>query len=71
MKTECYRLIEEREGRSTRFADGPVGQEWSVDVNLEDQPMGRKKVVIMEIRQKESMVEVGQYTIDDGSKSQF
>jgi hypothetical protein len=33
--------------------------------------MGRKKVVIMEIRQKESMVEVGQYTIDDGSKSQF
>jgi hypothetical protein len=33
--------------------------------------MERKKAVIKEIRQKESMVEVGQSTIDDGSKSQF
>jgi hypothetical protein len=33
--------------------------------------MESKKVVIKEIRQKESMVEAGQYTIGDGSKSQF
>jgi hypothetical protein len=29
--------------------------------------MERKKAVIKEIRQKESMVEAGQYTIGDGS----
>jgi hypothetical protein len=33
--------------------------------------MERKKAVIKEICLKESMVEVGQSTIDDGSKSQF
>jgi hypothetical protein len=33
--------------------------------------MERKKEVIKEIHQKESMVEAGQCTIDDGSKSQF
>jgi hypothetical protein len=33
--------------------------------------MERKKVVIKEIRKKESMVEAGQSTIGDGSKSQF
>jgi hypothetical protein len=31
----------------------------------------KKKAVIMEIRQKESMVEAGQSTIGDGPKSQF
>jgi hypothetical protein len=33
--------------------------------------MERKKAVIKEIRQKESMVEASQSAIDDGSKSQF
>jgi hypothetical protein len=33
--------------------------------------MKRKKAVIKEINQKESMVEAGQSTIEDGSKSQF
>jgi hypothetical protein len=33
--------------------------------------MERKKAVIKEICQKESMVEAGQSMIDDGSKSQF
>jgi hypothetical protein len=33
--------------------------------------MKRKKAVIKEVRQKESMVEASQSTIDDGSKSQF
>jgi hypothetical protein len=33
--------------------------------------MESKKVVIKEIRQKESMVEACQYTIGDGWKSQF
>jgi hypothetical protein len=31
--------------------------------------MKRKKAVINEIRQKESMVEAGESTIDDGSES--
>jgi hypothetical protein len=31
--------------------------------------MKRKKAVIKEIRQKESMVEAGESTIDDGSES--
>jgi hypothetical protein len=33
--------------------------------------MERKKVVIKEIRQKESMVEAGQSAINNGSKSRF
>jgi hypothetical protein len=33
--------------------------------------MKRKKAIIKEIRQMESMMEVGQSTTDDGSKSQF
>jgi hypothetical protein len=33
--------------------------------------MKKKKAVIEEVRQKESMMEAGQSTIDDGSKSQF
>jgi hypothetical protein len=33
--------------------------------------MERKKVVIKEVRQKESMVEVGQSKISDGSQTQF
>jgi hypothetical protein len=33
--------------------------------------MKRKKAVIKETRQIESMVEVGQSMIDNGSKSQF
>jgi hypothetical protein len=33
--------------------------------------MERKKAVIKEIRQKESMVEASQSTIGDGSQSQF
>jgi hypothetical protein len=33
--------------------------------------MERKKAVIKEIRQKESMAEAGQSTIGDGSKSPF
>jgi hypothetical protein len=33
--------------------------------------MKKEKVVIKEIRQKESMVEAGQSTIVNGSKSQF
>jgi hypothetical protein len=33
--------------------------------------MERKKAVTKEICQKESMVEAGQFTIGDGSKSQF
>jgi hypothetical protein len=32
---------------------------------------GKEKAAIKEVRQKESMEEVGQSTIDDGSKSQF
>jgi hypothetical protein len=43
----------------------------SADGQLEDRPMKRKKVVIKEIRQKESMAEAGQSTIDNGSKSRF
>jgi hypothetical protein len=33
--------------------------------------MGVKKALFKGIHQKESMVEVGRSTIDDGSKSQF
>jgi hypothetical protein len=33
--------------------------------------MKRKNAIIKEVRQKESMVEAGQSTIDDGSKSQL
>jgi hypothetical protein len=33
--------------------------------------MEKKKAVIEEVRQKESMVETSQSRIDDGSKSQF
>jgi hypothetical protein len=33
--------------------------------------MERKKTVIKEICQKESMVEVGQSTVDDGSRVSF
>jgi predicted Fe-S protein YdhL (DUF1289 family) len=40
---------------------------WSTKRSTDEE----KEAVIMEIRQKESMVEVGQSTIGDGSKSQF
>jgi hypothetical protein len=33
--------------------------------------MERKKAIIKEIRQKESVVEAGQSTIDDGSRVSF
>jgi hypothetical protein len=47
------------------------GSKQLADGQPKDRPMERKKAVIKEICQKESMVEEGQSMIDDGSKSQF
>jgi hypothetical protein len=76
MKTECNRLTK---GWSMGLADGQgdstLTMGWRVkamaDGQPEDRPMKRKKVAIEKIRQKESMVEAGQSTNGDGSKSQF
>jgi hypothetical protein len=49
---------------------GPAGQSigrWLTKASADR----RKKVVIEEIHQKESMAEVGQFTIDKGSRVSF
>jgi hypothetical protein len=75
---EYNRSIEGRGEHSTRFADGrkgsalTVGQlvrtisRWSARKSADEE---KEKAAIKEVRQKESMSEVGQSTIDDGSKS--
>ena len=77
MKTKYNRPIEGRERRSTRIADGQrdstltVGQlvkairRWSDSRSVDG---GKKRRYSKEIRQKESMVEAGQSTIDNRSR---
>jgi hypothetical protein len=77
MITKCDQPIEKREKLVNRLADSQrsstLPTDWwvnqSADGQLKDRPMERKKAVIKEIRQKESMEEVDQSTIDNGSKS--
>jgi hypothetical protein len=53
-----------------KSVSGPAGQSigrWLTKASVD----GRKKVVIEEIHQKESMAEAGQLTIDKGSRVSF
>jgi hypothetical protein len=79
MRMKCDRPIKEREKDGqpnspmvkefdsvNRSASQPIGR-WSTKGSTD----GKKKAAIKEIRQKESMVEAGQSTIGNGSKSQY